>query len=86
MPTPKYMTLVPHLYQPKGAAQIIRACQSPSRGILVGYGMGLGKKMQTVLAMYLLRDEPGVYLVLCPASIAHQWAQTIEGAFEEVSP
>jgi hypothetical protein len=46
MVTLEHMTLVPHDYQLKGAAQIVWACTtSPARGLLVGDLMGLRKTL-----------------------------------------
>lgn len=60
MEKPPHMTVVPHYYQLKGAAQIDFACRSIFRGTLVGDGRGLGKTLQAVLSMWNQRDEPGL--------------------------
>jgi SNF2 family DNA or RNA helicase len=81
---PPHMMLVPHNYQLKAAKQIDFACRSIFKGILVGDGMDLGKTLQAVLSMWKQRDEPGLSLVVCPATLCEQWAACVTGAFEEV--
>lgn len=78
------MTITPHAYQLKAAGQADWLCEEPFGGILVGDGMGLGKTLTSIIAMYLRRDEPGMSLVLCPASLCAQWVETIEKSWSEV--
>jgi SNF2 family DNA or RNA helicase len=84
MELPPHMPTRPHDYQLKGASQIDHSCKSKARGILVGDGMGLGKTLQAILNMHLIKGEPGLFLVLCPASLCEQWVNAIHGAFDEV--
>lgn len=79
------MAITPHDYQLKGAAQVHELCDSPFRGILIGHAMGVGKTIIAILAMWLRREEPGMSLVICPASLCEQWVETIEHAWKEVS-
>lgn len=79
------MPVAPHDYQLKGAAQIEYMCKGPFRGCLVGDPMGLGKTLQAILSMMPIRDDPGLILVVCPASLCKQWVQSIHGAFSDVS-
>ncbi|OBT86747.1 hypothetical protein VE02_06278 [Pseudogymnoascus sp. 03VT05] len=74
---PEDMTVVPHAYQLKAAAQADFLCDGPFGGIMIGDGMGLGKTLMAIIAMYLRRNEPGMLLVLCPASLCTQWVETI---------
>jgi SNF2 family DNA or RNA helicase len=84
MALPEHMSIVPHTYQLKGAAQIDWACRGPFQGIMIGDAMGLGKTLQAILAMWLCRDEPGMSLVVAPASLCSQWIRSIETSWEEV--
>jgi SNF2 family DNA or RNA helicase len=79
------MPTTPQDYQPKGAAQIDHACKGYFRGCLIGDPMGLGRTLQAICSMKLIADEPGIILVVCPASLCIQWVQSIENAFGEVS-
>jgi len=85
LPVFEHMPTIPHDYQRKGAAQIDFSCKSPFRACLVGDPMGLGKTLQAICSMKAIEDEPGIILVVCPASLCIQWVQSIENAFEEVS-
>ena len=51
---------------------------------MIGDQMGLGKTLLAVLALWLCKDEPGISLVVAPASICYQWVYTIERAWSEV--
>lgn len=76
--------VLPHAYQLKAAAQADWLCEGPFQGILIGDGMGLGKTLAATIAMHLCRDEPGMSLVLCPASLCSQWIDTIHKSWSEV--
>ena len=84
MECPEHMCITPHAHQLKGAAQLDFLCKSPSRGGLLGDPMGLGKTLTTILHLWTLRNEPGMSLLLCPASLCGQWVQAIETFFEKV--
>ena len=86
MQVPEHLTFVPHDYQLKGAAQILHACGPPFYGLMVGHAMGLGKTNMAVLSMIARREERGMFVVVCPASITEQWKRSIEGAMEVVRP
>lgn len=45
--------------------------------------MGLGKTLTTILHLWTLNNEPGMSLVLCPASPCTQWVQAIGSTFEK---
>lgn len=47
--------------------------------------MGLGKTLQAIMSMKLIKHEPGIIAVFCPANLCIQWVKAIEGAFDEVS-
>jgi SNF2 family DNA or RNA helicase len=79
------MPTTPHDYQLKGAAQINYACKGHFRGCLIEDPMGLGKTLQAICSMKLIADEPGIILVVCPASLSIQRVRSIENTFEEVS-
>jgi SNF2 family DNA or RNA helicase len=79
------MTVAPHSWQLKAAAQMDWLCRSRFRGAIVGDPPGLGKTLEAVLAMHLCKDEPGICLVVCPKSLCDQWRDTIECSWEEVS-
>jgi SNF2 family DNA or RNA helicase len=79
------MRVRPHDYQLKGAAQINYLCESRFRGALVGDGMGVGKTLQAILAMWLQRDKPGFSMVIAPKSVCLQWVDEISEAWDEVS-
>lgn len=81
---PEFMTVTPHDYQLKAAAQADFSCRSRFKGILIGDGMGVGKTLSAILAMYMVKDEPGFSLVVAPKTLCRQWVDYIEGAFEEV--
>lgn len=54
--------------------------------MLNGDGMGVGKTLQGILVMWLVKDDPGMSIVVAPANLCPQWVAEIEGAFEEVGP
>lgn len=85
MQKPSHMFDEPHEWQLKGAAQAHYACESQFRGFLCGDGMGLGKTLLGVLTMWMVKDEPGLSLVIAPKAVCSQWEETINHAFEEVS-
>lgn len=78
------MTIVPHSYQLKGAAQAHFSCRGINKGFMLGDAMGVGKTLAAILALYLARDEPGASLVVCPKSLCIQWMETIHAVFAEV--
>jgi SNF2 family DNA or RNA helicase len=47
--------------------------------------MGMGKTLTSTLAMWLRKDEPGMSLVVAPASVCAQWVDDIHKYFDEVS-
>lgn len=79
------MTLVPHPWQLKGAAQGLLCCESMFKGFLLGDGMGVGKTLTAILMMHALKDKPGMSLVVCPAGVCHKWAATIDNSWRPVS-
>jgi len=85
MAKPPHMHDDPHEWQLKGAQQAHYACESQFRAFLCGDGMGLGKTLLGVLAMWLVKDLPGLSLVLAPKAVCSQWEETINNAFETVS-
>jgi superfamily II DNA or RNA helicase len=74
------MTL--HPYQELGARFLARR----GRAFLAD-DMGLGKTVQSIAAALLLRRAHGAakVLVVCPASLKHQWAREIEKVCDETS-
>ena len=85
MECPTNMLLKPHDYQLKGANQIDHLCEGIFRGAIVGDQMGLGKTLTSVLVIRKRRDEPGMDLVVAPASVCEHWKETMERVFELVS-
>jgi len=69
-----------HPYQDDGALFLARR----GRAFLAD-DMGLGKTLQAIVATLLLRRTAGIAkaLVVCPASLKHQWAREIEKACGE---
>src|SRR5688572_29276538 len=69
--------LFPH--QVEGIAFLLRR-----RRAILADDMGLGKTRQAIIA--LRTAEPGgPYLVVCPASVKHNWAREIHTALPEAS-
>jgi SNF2 family DNA or RNA helicase len=85
MEIPENMTITPHPYQLKGAGQADWACRGPFKGLLLGDGMGMGKTITAILAMYQQRTEPGLCVVIVPASLCLQWVEIINGLWQQVS-
>ena len=85
MGIPPHMTVTPHCHQLKGASQADFLCRSHFKGILLGDGMGVGKTLTAILAMWLVKDLPGFSVVVAPKTLCHQWVEQIEGSFEPVS-
>jgi superfamily II DNA or RNA helicase len=71
-----------HPYQEHGAFFLARC----GRAFLAD-DMGLGKTVQAIAASLLLREEAGVkrVLVVCPASLKHQWRGEIDKTCGEVA-
>ena len=69
-----------HRYQERGAVFLARS----GRAFLAD-DMGLGKTLQAIVAALLLRRFVGAHkaLVVCPASLKHQWRGEIERACGE---
>jgi superfamily II DNA or RNA helicase len=69
-----------HPYQELGALFLARKGRA-----LLADEMGLGKTLQAVVATLLLRRLAGVrkVLVVCPASLKHQWRREIDKACSE---
>jgi len=84
IPCPPHMTLTPHDYQLKAAAQIHFSCEGVHRGMLLGDQMGSGKTLIAILVMWLCREDPGMSLVVAPASLCQQWVDQIDRTFQEV--
>ncbi len=85
MEMPPHMTNPPHAYQLKGASQADFCCEGPFALFACGDGMGVGKTLLAILAMWLRKDEPGFSLVVTPKTLCRQWVEQIEQAWEEVS-
>lgn len=79
------MTKQPHDYQLLGAARIHFLCESPFEGCMLGDEPGLGKTLEAILAMYLCREDMGMCLVVCPASLCQHWVDSVNRAFTTVS-
>ncbi|KAI1608299.1 P-loop containing nucleoside triphosphate hydrolase protein, partial [Exophiala viscosa] len=77
------MLVTPHDYQAKGAAQIQHCAEGPFRGMILGDGMGLGKTLTGAMAMNIVRDQPGMCLVVCLAKDRVQWHNTITNSWKE---
>lgn len=71
-----------HPYQEEGALFLARR----GRAFLAD-DMGLGKTVQAIVASLLLRKTLGAAkaLVICPASLKHQWKREIEKACGEIA-
>jgi len=71
-----------HPYQEDGAIFLARR----GRAFLAD-DMGLGKTLQAIVATLLMRRTAGIKktLVVCPASLKHQWAREIEKACGETA-
>ncbi|KAK5131862.1 hypothetical protein LTR08_000529 [Meristemomyces frigidus] len=82
MEIPAHMIDTPHPWQLKDAQQAHFACESEFRAFRCGDAMGLGKTLLGVLAMWLVKDEPGMSLVVAPKAVCGQWVETFNNAFE----
>ncbi|KAK7897408.1 hypothetical protein LTR67_005297 [Exophiala xenobiotica] len=80
---PPGITVIPHDHQLKGAAEIHHSISGPFRFIIVADPMGMGKTLQMVLTMLETKDQPGMYLVVAPASVCLQWVREIHQYFED---
>lgn len=78
------MTIRPHDYQLKGAAQLHSLCEGDARGGILADSMGLGKTLTAILAMNLVRDVPGMCVVVAPKTLCPQWVTSIERTFTGV--
>jgi SNF2 domain-containing protein/helicase-like protein/SWIM zinc finger len=69
-----------HAYQETGALFLCRRARA-----MLADDMGLGKTLQAIVAALLLRRLAGAHkaLVVCPASLKHQWRREIERAWGE---
>jgi superfamily II DNA or RNA helicase len=69
-----------HAYQETGALFLCRRGRA-----MLADDMGLGKTLQAIVAALLLRRVAGAHkaLVVCPASLKHQWRREIERAWGE---
>ena len=85
MNTPPGMLIEPYPFQLKAAAQIDFCCEGPFRGIILADRMGMGKALTRTLATWLRRNEPGMSLVVAPATVCSQWVREIHKYFAEVS-
>lgn len=74
----------PKLHQLKGAAQIRHACLSEFRGMILADPMGLGKTLTTILALWLMKDVFGKFLIVCPAHLIPMWLRHFKEAFKRV--
>lgn len=66
-------------YQRTGVNFLAWACRTFGGAILAD-DMGLGKTLQTLAALLVLRKgekNPGPSLVVCPASVAHNWVREV---------
>jgi SNF2 family DNA or RNA helicase len=79
------MLVTPFDYQLKGAAQMDQSLEGPFKFFFLGDRMGMGKTLTTTLALWLKKDEPGMALVVAPASVCAQWVSDVHRYFDEVS-
>ncbi len=80
------MTIQPHSYQLKGAAQAHFLCESRFKGALIGDAMGLGKTLLAAMVIKLVQHRPGFSVVVAPKSACRQWKETLETSWTEVMP
>ncbi|OAG43839.1 hypothetical protein AYO21_02066 [Fonsecaea monophora] len=83
LPTPVGMVVKPYDYQLKGAAQMDWCLEGPFKFFFLGDRMGMGKTLTTTLALWMRKDEPGMSLVVAPASVCAQWVRDIHRYFDE---
>lgn len=81
---PESMNVVLHPHQLKGSAQLDFLCRSRFRGGILADGMGAGKTLTAIHAMFMVKDQPGFSLVVAPKTSCLQWKAEIENAWQEV--
>ena len=64
-------------YQEKGVAWLLNHLSNGDDGVLLSDDMGLGKTIQTLSFLACIYSPESEYLIICPASLKHNWLSEI---------